>query len=53
MGEFADALALSQHLDSERAVRLAGWQPCGRFPDDVEMFYRPWKPPLPTSELAP
>jgi nucleoside-diphosphate-sugar epimerase len=44
MGDFADALALNQHLDSGKAVRLLGWQPRhGGFLDEVEVFYRAWK----------
>ncbi len=44
MGDFADALALNQHVDSGKAVRLLGWQPRhGGFLDEVEVFYRAWK----------
>ena len=44
MGDFADALALSQHVDSGKAVRLLGWQPRhGGFLDEVDLFYRAWK----------
>jgi nucleoside-diphosphate-sugar epimerase len=44
MGDFADALALNQHLDSGKAVRLLGWQPRhGGFLDEVEVLYRAWK----------
>jgi nucleoside-diphosphate-sugar epimerase len=44
MGDFADALALNQHLDSSKAVRLLGWQPRhGGFLDEVEVLYRAWK----------
>jgi hypothetical protein len=44
MGDLADALALSQHVDSGKAVRLLGWQPRhGGFLDEVEVFYRAWK----------
>jgi nucleoside-diphosphate-sugar epimerase len=44
LGDFADALALNQHLDSGKAVRLLGWQPRhGGFLDEVEVFYRAWK----------
>jgi len=44
MGDFADALALSQHVDSGKAVRLLGWQPRhGGFLDEVEVLYRAWK----------
>ncbi len=42
-GDFADALALDQHVDSAKAVRLLGWQPRhGGFLDEVEVFYRAW-----------
>jgi len=44
LGDFADALALSQHVDSGKAVRLLGWQPRhGGFLDEVEVLYRAWK----------
>src|SRR5205809_2303410 len=44
MGDFADALALNQHVDSGKAVRLLGWQPRhGGFLDDVDVLYRAWK----------
>jgi len=44
MGDFADALALSQHVDSGKAVRLLGWQPRhDGFLDEVEVLYRAWK----------
>jgi len=44
MGDFADALALNQHVDSGKAVRLLGWQPRhGGFLDEVEVLYRTWK----------
>jgi len=44
LGDFADALALNQHLDSGKAVRLLGWQPRhGGFLDEVEVLYRAWK----------
>jgi nucleoside-diphosphate-sugar epimerase len=44
MGDFADALALNQHVDAGKAVRLLGWQPRhGGFLDEVEVFYRAWK----------
>jgi nucleoside-diphosphate-sugar epimerase len=44
MGDFADALALNQHVDSGKAVRLLGWQPRhGGFLDEVEVLYRAWK----------
>jgi len=44
MGDFADALALNQHVDSGKAVRLLGWQPRhAGFLDEVEVLYRAWK----------
>ena len=44
MGDFAEALALSQHVDARKAVRLLGWHPRhGGFLDDVDVYYRAWK----------
>ena len=44
MGDFADALALNQHVDLGKAVRLLGWQPRhGGFLDEVEVLYGAWK----------
>lgn len=44
MGDFADALALSQHVDARKAVRLLGWQPRhGGFLDEVDECYLAWK----------
>src|SRR5436190_1776913 len=44
MGDFADALAINQHVDSGKAVRLLGWQPRhGGFLDEVEVLYGAWK----------
>jgi nucleoside-diphosphate-sugar epimerase len=44
MGPFADALALDQHADSRKAVRLLGWQPRhGGFVDEVDTYYASWK----------
>ena len=44
MGDFADALAVNQHVDSGKAVRLLGWQPRhGGFLDEVEVLYGAWK----------
>lgn len=38
------AMALDQHVDSRKAVRLLGWQPRhGGFVDDVEKYYLAWK----------
>jgi len=44
MGDFAEALAINQHVDSGKAVCLLGWQPRhGGFLDDVEVLYGAWK----------
>lgn len=44
MGAFAECLALNQHVDSRKAVRLLGWQPKhGGFVDGVETYYQAWK----------
>ncbi len=44
MGDFAGCLALDQHADARKAVRLLGWQPKhGGFVDDASVFARAWK----------
>jgi nucleoside-diphosphate-sugar epimerase len=44
MGDFADALALSQHVDARKAVRLLGWHPSHEgFLDEADVYYRAWK----------
>jgi len=44
MGTLAECLALDQHVDSRKAVRLLGWQPLhGGFADEVEECYETWK----------
>jgi nucleoside-diphosphate-sugar epimerase len=44
MGDFADALALSQHVDARKAVRLLGWHPGHEgFLDEADVYYRAWK----------
>jgi len=43
-GDFAECLALDQHADARKAVRLLGWQPKrGGFVDDVETYFMSWK----------
>jgi nucleoside-diphosphate-sugar epimerase len=43
MGDYADALALDQHVDARKAVRLLGWQPRhGGFVDEADVFYASW-----------
>lgn len=43
-GLFADCLALDQHIDSRKAVRVLGWHPRhGGFLDDVSTYYQAWK----------
>jgi nucleoside-diphosphate-sugar epimerase len=44
MGDFAECLALDQHVDSRKAVRLLGWQPRhGGFVDDADTYYLSWR----------
>jgi nucleoside-diphosphate-sugar epimerase len=44
MGDFAECLALDQHADSRKAVRLLGWQPRhGGFVDDAETYGNSWQ----------
>lgn len=44
MGDFAEALALDQHVDGRKAARLLGWQPRhGGFVDDADLYYRAWQ----------
>ncbi len=44
MGNFAECLALDQHVDSRKAVRLLGWQPRhGGFADEAETYFVAWK----------
>lgn len=44
MGAFAECLALNQHVDARKAVRVLGWQPKhGGFVDGAETYYQAWK----------
>jgi nucleoside-diphosphate-sugar epimerase len=44
LGPVAECLALDQHVDSRKAVRLLGWQPKhGGFVDDVDEYYTAWQ----------
>lgn len=44
MGDFAECLALDQHMDARKAVRLLGWQPKhGGFVGGVETYFMSWK----------
>jgi len=44
MGDFAACLALDQHIDSRKAVRVLGWQPKhGGFVDGADLFFASWK----------
>jgi nucleoside-diphosphate-sugar epimerase len=44
MGDFAECLALDQHVDARKAVRLLGWQPKhGGFVDDIAAYFMSWK----------
>ncbi len=43
MGPMAEALALDQHVDSSKAVRLLGWQPRhGGFVDGAARYFAAW-----------
>lgn len=43
-GLFAECLALDQHVDSRKAVRMLSWQPRHvGFIDAVEIYYAAWK----------
>ncbi len=44
MGPMAEALALNQHVDARKAVRMLDWQPKhGGFVDEVDTYYQAWK----------
>lgn len=44
LGAVANCLALNQHVDSSKAVRLLGWQPRhGGFVDGVAQYFLSWK----------
>jgi nucleoside-diphosphate-sugar epimerase len=44
MGDFAECLALDQHVDSRKALNLLGWQPRhGGFVDGVETYFASWQ----------
>ncbi len=44
MGPFAECLALDQHVDSRKAVRMLGWQPRhGGFVDGAARYFAAWR----------
>jgi len=44
MGDLAECLALDQHIDGRKAMRLLGWQPKHRgLADDIESYFEAWK----------
>ncbi len=44
LGDFAECLALDQHVDGRKAVRMLGWQPRhGGFADDAGTYFESWK----------
>jgi nucleoside-diphosphate-sugar epimerase len=44
LGTLAECLALDQHVDSRKAVRLLGWQPRhAGFIDGIDAYYEAWK----------
>lgn len=43
-GDFAECLALDQHVDGRKAARLLGWQPKhGGLADGIESYFEAWK----------
>jgi nucleoside-diphosphate-sugar epimerase len=44
MGPFAECLALDQHVDARKAVRMLGWQPRhGGFVDEASTCFLSWQ----------
>jgi len=44
LGPFAECLALDQHVDSRKAVRMLGWQPRhGGFVDGAARYFAAWR----------
>jgi hypothetical protein len=44
MGDFAECLALDQHVDSGKARSRVGWTPQHRgFTPDASLYYASWK----------
>jgi nucleoside-diphosphate-sugar epimerase len=44
LGPFAECLALDQHVDAAKAVRLLGWQPRhGGFVDEAQPCFMAWQ----------
>jgi nucleoside-diphosphate-sugar epimerase len=44
LGPYAECLAMDQHVDSRKAVRMLSWYPRhGGFLDDVGVYYEAWK----------
>jgi nucleoside-diphosphate-sugar epimerase len=44
MGDFAECLAVDQHVDSRKAVRRLGWQPKhGGFVDGAATYFEAWQ----------
>lgn len=44
MGDLAECLALDQHVDGRKAVRILGWHPRhGGFVDGVAAYFEAWK----------
>lgn len=49
LGPMAECLALDQHVDSRKAVRLLAWQPRhGGFVDGVQRYFAAWRASQPT-----
>jgi nucleoside-diphosphate-sugar epimerase len=44
MGDFAECLALDQHVDGRKAERVLGWRPRHNgFVEDIEVYFEAWK----------
>jgi nucleoside-diphosphate-sugar epimerase len=44
LGDLAECLALDQHVDARKAVRLLGWQPRhGGFVDEAATYFETWR----------
>jgi nucleoside-diphosphate-sugar epimerase len=44
MGPYAECLALDQHVDGRKAIRMLGWNPRHQsFVDDIDTVFASWK----------
>jgi nucleoside-diphosphate-sugar epimerase len=53
LGPYADALALDQHVDSGKAVRMLDWNPVfGGFADDAELYFGAYRHRRPKAKVG-